>query len=464
MPNTKCSQGIKSSLKKALPCREEKYVPLPVGGYGLPAIVRRKFSFPAQLPNVSMLSLLPDFNSTQHDHLDGSLELRRPPQPNSEQHPLRVKYSLIRPEEPISEVESRASTPRLRRKPGRISRASLALSVPEIEDNGETDDSTGQNESLSDATTAVSVTPPPKHSTAQITRPKDQPVRLAPIEPRSPKQSRAERYLSEGNIAVSIQDQTARKFKHCVPQMLRTFCVTDLQFAGNPIAVVSKDLLPRHDLGCDEAHYLSGEYSKEASQICVETRDGRKTYRVTLQEDLYSCCGSRQRPTHRYIGHIDLTKFVESVRFGENDIWRWEPLSPDRWLRLAHEYMREEGFSIEDPPIRYEAKKVSKKVRLDTAMEVIDSLYRDCFVLGLTGTSPNTYETTHLSQSVLRLALRNDSPPDLADLAPMLKKGECFYSDMFWGAPKRLYCIPMFGPKLNSWLCFMVDRSLPAIW
>ncbi|KAL8797886.1 MAG: hypothetical protein Q9195_000238 [Heterodermia aff. obscurata] len=462
MPNTKCCQGMKDSLKKALPCREE-YVPLPVGGYGLPAIVRRKFSFPAQLPNISVLSLLPDFNSTQHDHLDDTLDSSDLPQVSSERHPLRVKYSLIRPKETISDAESPISTPRLRRKPGRISRTSLADSIPELEDLGETD-STSHNESISNATTAVSVTPPTEHSTSQTTSPKDQRERRAATEPRNPQQTRFERFLKEGKIAVSIRDQIAWKFKRCVPQMLRTFCVTDLQFPGNPIAVVSKDLLPRRDLSCDEAHYLGEEYPKEASQICVDSRDGRKTYRVILQEDLYSCCGSYERPTHRFIGHIDLTKFVESVRFGEDDMWIWKPLSPDRWLRLAHEYMREDGFPIEDPPIRYEAKKVSKKVRLDSAMEVIGSLYHDCFVLGLSKTSPGLYETTHVSQSVLRLAQQNSSPPDLSDLAGDLARGECFYSDLFWATPKRLYCIPMFGPKLNSWLCFLVDSSLPSVW
>ena len=466
MTKTKSCQGIKASLKKALPCREEKYVPLPVGGYGLPAIVRRKFSFPAQLPNVSVLSLLPDFNSTQYNHVDASLESRRPPQPSSEPHahPLRVKYSLIQPTEPSSEVESRASTPHLRRKAGRISRASLALSVPEIEDHGETDDSISHTESLSDATTAVSVTPPTKHSTIQTTKRKNQLERLAPIKPRSPQQTRFERLLREGKVAVPIKDQIAWKFKQYVPQILKTFCVTDLQFPGHPIAVVSKDVLPRQDLRCDEAHYLSVEPPKEPSQICVETHNGRKTYRVTLQEDLYSCCGNYDRPTHRYIGHVDLTEFVESVRFGESDIWSWEPLSPDHWLRLAHEYMREDGHSIEDPPIRYEAKKVSKAVRLDTAMEVIDSLYRDCFVFGLSKTSPGLYETTHVSQSVLDLSRRNKNAPDLAHLAPDFARGECFYSDIFWDTHKRLYCIPMFGPKPNCWLCFMVDRSLPAVW
>ena len=444
MTNTKCCRGIKDSLKKALPpCCREKYVP---------AIVRRKFSPPAQLPNVSVLSLLPDFNASQYDHLDGSLESRRPPQPRSEPHPLRVKYSIIRPTEPISEVESQASTPRLRRKRGRISRASLELSVPETEDHGKTDDSTSHNESLSDTTTAVNVTPPTKHSKSE---------RTAPTVPRNPQQDRIQRFLREGKIAVSIQDQIAWEIRRCVPQMLRTFCVTDLQFPGYPIGVVSKDLLPRHDLSCDEAHYLGEEPSKEASQICVETRDGRKTYRATLQEDLYTC-GNYKRTTHRYIGYVDLTKIVESVRFGETDIWKWEPLLPDPWLQTAHEYMREDGHSIQDPPIRYETKKVSKGVCLDTAMELIDSLYRDCFVFGYN--SRGEFETTHVSKSVLDLACRDHSPPDLSDLAPGFVSGECFYHDVFWGTPKRLYCIPMFGPNLNCWLCFMVDRSLPALW
>ena len=366
--------------------------------------------------------------------------------------------------EPVSEAGSRASTPRLRRKPGRISRTSSAFSIPEIEDYREIDDSTSHNESLSNATTAVSVTPPKKHSTVEITSPSDRRGRLTPTEPQNSQQIRLERLLVQGKVAVPIQDQIAWKFKQSVPQMLKTFCITDLQFPGSPIAVVTKDLLPRHDLSCDEAHYLNEEYPKEASQICVESRDGRKTYRVNLQEDLYSCCGSYDRPTHRYLGHVDLTKFVEKVRFGEDDIWTSEPLSPDCWLQLAHEYMREDGLSIQDPPVRYKAKKVSKKVRLDTAMEVIDSLYRDCFVLGLSKTAPGLYETTHVSQSVLKLARQDSSPPDLSDLAPNLARGEPFYSDLFWASPKRLYCIPMFGPKLNSWLCFLVDRSLPAIW
>ena len=464
MTNNTCCQGIKDSLKKALPCRGEKYVPLPVGGYGLPAIVRRKFSFPAQHPNISVLSLLPDFNSTQCDHLDGSPESSRSPQPTSEPHPLRVKYSIIQPTEPNLEVDSRASTPRLRRKPGQVSRASLEFSVPETEDHGEADDSTSYNESLSNATTVVNVTPPNKHSTVQNSSPKARRPRLAPPEPQSPQETRLERSLMQGKVAVPIQDQIALNFKQCVPQLLRTFCITDLQFPGNPIAVVSRDLRPSHDLSCDEAHYLSEEYSDQASQICVETRDGRKIYRVALQEDLYSCCGSHDRPTHRYIAYLDLTNFVESVRSGEIDILRWERLSPDCWLRVAHEYMREDGFSIQDPPTRYQAKKTSKKVILDTAMEVIDSLNRDCFVLGLSRTAPGAYETTHVSQSVLDLARRSGSAPNLSDLAPSLARGEPFYCDLLWATAKRLYCVPMFGPKMNSWLCFLVDRSLPPIW
>ncbi|KAG6999622.1 hypothetical protein G7Y79_00033g068100 [Physcia stellaris] len=450
-------QRIKKTLKKLLPGSEEKYVPLPYGGYGLPAIVRRKFSFPAQLPNISTLSLLPDFNSPRHDHLDKGLASQHQAQttPNPH-HPLRIRYSLTRSLESINEAEQRQPTPSLRRISKRISKPDSLMSIQESEGSSEDDGFASQSGSFTDATTAINITPSVSPCPESIIRSIDTRDSQTPS-PGSRPTSDTNRASSKSRFP-SVRDQITLKLESCVPNLLREFCIIDLQLEGTPIAVVTQDLLPAHHLDRNEAHFLTGPLPETTFQICVQTHASGETYSVILQGDFYSCSSDFRRPTHRFIANLDLTPYVESVRRGANDIWRYEPQDPDIWLELAHD---ETGSPI---PTRYEAKRVSKKDRLDIAMEVLTDLYRDFFVLGIVDAAHQLYEMTHVSRSVFELDRESCKPPDLPSLVGRLQEGECFYADLEWGGRRRVYCIPMYGPKLNSWLCFLVERGVPVVW
>lgn len=241
------------------------------------------------------------------------------------------------------------------------------------------------------------------------------------------------------------------------------FYVKNPQFPGSPIAVTSKDLLPTYSLCRDEADYLIKESLTEPWQIQVKPYGEQKLYSVVLEGDLYSVSGSSNHPTHRFIASIDLTKFVESVRFLECDIWNWVPQSPDIWLEITHEEMRKNGMCIADPPVRFDPKRISKKIRLDTAMDIIKEVYRDFFVLGLSNPPEGTYKVTHISRSIVE-PYRSGSAPDPTSLAGNLAKGYSFHAELAWDTLRRVYCVPLFGPELNCWLCFLVDRSLPVMW
>ena len=459
------SQRIKETLRKLLPGSENKYVPLPNGGYGLPAIVKRKFSFPAQLPNISTLSLLPDFNSLHHDHFDKCLQSSQQAQTTTNpQHPLRIRYSLTRSMESINEPEQRQSTPSLRRISRRISKPNSLVSIPESEGSSE-GEFASQDSSFTNATTVINITPRTSHSPESTISSSDTRHLATPSSGSWPTQtSSTDRVPSKGRIFLSVRDQIIWKLEGCVPNILRQFYIIDLQLEGNPIAVVSQDLLPDHHLDRNEAHFLTDSLPETTSQICVQTYAGGESYSVILQGDFYSCSSDFRRPTHRFIAKLDLTRYVESVRKGANDIWRYEPQKPDLWLELAHEEESENGAPIKTPPTRYEAKGVSKKERLDIAMEVITDFYHDFFVLGLVDAAHQLYEMTHVSQGIFKIDQGSGAPPDLPSLVSRLQNGKCFYADLTWGGSKRVYCIPMYGPKLNSWLCFLVDRALPIVW
>ena len=52
MTNLDSREAVGEDLRNLLPGGENTYVRLSPGGYGSSAIVRRKFSSPAQLPNI----------------------------------------------------------------------------------------------------------------------------------------------------------------------------------------------------------------------------------------------------------------------------------------------------------------------------------------------------------------------------------------------------------------------------
>lgn len=466
MPTPGEHLAVKDTIKKFL--HTEKHVPLPPGGYGLPAIIRRKFSFAPQLSNISTLSLLPDFNSTQHDHLEANLETGKDPSASATNHPLRIKYSLISLSKPLAEEQHRSLTPSLRRRPGCVGRITPSISLEDIHECEDSDDSTECSNTLVYASTLTDSTSSAK-SSHETTAPSDQILydHRASADPLTQHGNDCT-IPDTGEAYLSVRDQIACNLRRCVPQILKMFYIVDLQFMGHPLAVASKDLVPRYSLCPDEAHFFNEEYIDQPWQIQVNSYLGQKKISIVLQGDLYPVSTFQDGATHRFIAAIDLTEFVESVRSCKDDIWVSRSQSPDIWLNLAHEEMRINGMSIEDPPLRYTSHRKrnmsNKKKWLDLACDLIKDVYQDYFILGLSDTTEETYEITHVSQSIVDLDEQTKTPPDLTPLAAGLAHGRCFSSEIIWGDPGRVYCVPMFGPELNCWLCFIIDRSLPLLW
>ena len=274
----------------------------------------------------------------------------------------------------------------------------------------------------------------------------------------------AKSVASDDKAHPSVEDQIARKLKRCLPNIFKNFYITDLGFPRNPISSMSRGLIPDYGLCKNEAHYLESDYLNIPWQIQIQDVDKRKAYRVVLQGDLFSCAANDERLTHRFVTHLDLTSFIDSVRYEKNDIWKYEPLSPDPWLDIALGEMRKDGHQVADPAIHYDAKRVSMKDRLDISMSIIKSVHQDFFLLGLSDKPPWTYEISHISRSMPGIGSEDKALPDLSKLAAKIAQGESFSSELVWGSLKRVYCVPLFGPKLNSWLCFLVDASLPIFW
>ena len=466
MPSPGDHLAVKNTVRRFL--HTEKHVPLPLGGYGLPVVIRRKFSFAPQLSNISTLSLLPDFNSIQYDHLDANVEIGKEPSARATNHPLRIKYSLIRPSEPLAEEQPRSPTPALRRKPGRVGRITPSISLEEIQECEDSDDSTEFSNTLGDASNLTDPTSGTS-SSRNATAPSDQTPYDHCASGFSLTQHGNDCTVSgTGEAYVSVRDQIAWDLGRCVPQILKMFYIVDLQFIGHPISVASKDLVPRYSLCPDEAHFFNEEYIDQPWQIQVSSYFGQEKISIVLQGDLYPVSTFQNGATHRFIAAVDLTEFVESVRSSEDDIWVSRAQSPDIWLNLALEEMRINGLNIEDPPIRYTSHRKrnmsNKKKWLDLAMDLIKDIYQDYFILGLSDTTEGVYEITHVSQSIVDLDEQTKKPPDLTPLAAGLAHGRCFSSEIVWGETGRVYCIPMFGPELNCWLCFIVDGSLPLLW
>ena len=466
MPSPGDHLQVKDTFKRFL--HTDKHVPLPPGGYGLPAIIKRKFSFAPQLSNISTLSLLPDFNSLQYDHLDATLESAKQSSLSAINHPLRVKYSLIRPSGPLAEEQRRNPTSALRRKSGRIGRITPSISLEEIQEYEDSDDSTECSNTLTDTFTLSDPTSG-TISSHETTAPSDQKV-YGHCASASPLTQHERDYTASGTdeTYLTVRDQIALDLGRWVPQILKNFYIVDLQFIGHPIAVASKDLVPRYSLCPDEAHFFNEEYIDQPWQIQVNSYLGQKKISIILQGDLYPVSTSQNSATHRFIAAVDLTEFVESVRSSNDDIWESRAQSPDIWLNLAHEEMRINGMSVEDPPIRYTSYRkrniANKKKWLDLACDLIKDVYQDYFILGLSDTDDELYEITHVSKSILDLDENCKTVPDLTPLAAGLAHGRCFSSEIIWGDPGRVYCVPMFGPELNCWLCFIVDSSLPSLW
>ncbi|KEF53219.1 uncharacterized protein A1O9_10667 [Exophiala aquamarina CBS 119918] len=160
----------------------------------------------------------------------------------------------------------------------------------------------------------------------------------------------------------------------------------------------------------------------------------------------------------------------------------------DIWLNLANEERSSRTPNSSSPPHpRLNASKnpgssnashasaASSNVDdvLDEFMSGLQELYSDFFLLGKSPLDDTYYEICNVSPMLFATKdyihghLSHTGPEGIAELSARLAQASPFDLDVKWGdrgQPKRLYCSPLYGQNSTTWICFLVDHHIPALW
>ncbi len=473
-------ESVKDSIKKALHLPRERYIPLPVGGYPLPDIMKRKFAPPPQLPDVNRLSLMPDFTSSLYgeqwsEALQNSLgqaKPRRPGTPNSSDT-LRVRYSILVPDEPtnsgplqipcmIREIPTKTHT--LRRVNGREnlkSSRNRSITSPTVSEGS----ALNRTSSISQSSDIDDIN---SESTLVASEPRAEYLKAGTRPGSNTSMDSVETLIYIPVKAKSDQSSLTMVIEY-VPHLLSSFCILDLQISGHPIRVTTFDLVPQDSIAEGEALFLDDSDLEKPWEIQTIGSGESQTHHVLIEGDLIDSSGVLSCASHRFTGQLDVTNLINILEVEP------DPEVPngdiDVWLEIAHEEMDRLGIqrTIRDVP---KTNSASASLQKDRALQALKDLHKNYFIMGFSSAQTRDYAITHLSPSLAASMSQGNSNPleclfDVEALTDTLSNGERFVARTVAegsDSPKRLYCLPMFGPELGCWLCFLVDGSLPNLW
>ncbi|KAL8924330.1 MAG: hypothetical protein Q9208_004111 [Pyrenodesmia sp. 3 TL-2023] len=461
------------------------YDPLPPpGGFPLPASIRKKFSFAPQLSNLSLISLMPDFASSSLDGIeldDSEAKKVRNETPTS----VYVHYSLLSLPDTL-DVRLPASTlePSLPELDGVSSAQSERKIVRGNDDTVSIIDYEGARNEQSI---------PPTQSLRRV-RGRESLQKLTPSSPYGGSYSGSQAFssitgstkpssprtaftsLDEDICDLSTQSDTdcairrpeldqvqwrlVKRLAHDTRNLFQTFFIIDLQLM-NAVRVTSHDILPT-GLAPDEFIFYDEDLQEIPYKLLTISDDEQQTQHLVFEGDLVINGGTSTHPSHRFIGQIDLTNFLEKELEDNEDVW----------LAIAYEEMEKSGVparrgkygrrSWADPA------PAAPHVEAEQVPDVIKALHRDYFVIGFSSTPNPHFSITLLSPSLsARKEINHPGFLDWKKLEERLSKPQPFTTWVQWQTvqlPDKLYCVPMFGPDLVCWLCFLVDSDLPEIW
>lgn len=470
-------ESVKDSIKKALHLPRDRYIPLPVGGYPLPSIMKRRFAPPPQIPDVSRLSRMPDFTSSLYgeqwsEALQNSLgqaEPRRPGTPDASDT-LRVRYSILAPDEPtnsgplqipcvIGKIPARGRTLRkVKRRENLKSSRNSSTASPTVSDGSTLNrtSSTSQSSDIDDINSqSTLVASDPR---AEYLKAGTRPVPNASMD--------AVGILTYIPVKAKPDQSSLTMVIEHVPHLLSSFCILDLQISGHPIRVTTPDLVPQDSVAEGEALFLDDSDLEKPWEIQTMGSGESQAHHVLIEGDLIDSSRVRSSASHRFTGQLDVTNLVNVLEVEEvpnEDI--------DVWLEIAHEEMDRLGIqrTIRDVP---KTNSVSASLQKDNALQALKELHKNYFIIGFSSAQTRDYVITHLSPSLAASMSQGNSNPleclfDVETLTDTLSNGERVVARTVAegsDSPKRLYCLPMFGPALGCWLCFLVDGSLPKLW
>ncbi|KAL8670337.1 MAG: hypothetical protein Q9224_007679 [Gallowayella concinna] len=225
---------------------------------------------------------------------------------------------------------------------------------------------------------------------------------------------------------------------------------------GYPIRVTSHDMLPV-DLAPDEVLFLDQSDMGAPYKIKKASNGKKELQIVPIVANLVDIHGTSVRPSHLVVGQIDLTDFLQSM----------SDLDEDIWLIIAYEEMAKAGirrtYRRQDLPT-----KSIDATETEQAIELVRSLHRDYFIIGMSNTDKKEFGITMVSPTLYASKeIRGQDFLDFPRLSSRLNIPQRFVTRVKWQTPglrDKLYCVPMSGPHLVCWLCFLVDSDLPDIW
>jgi len=110
---------------------------------------------------------------------------------------------------------------------------------------------------------------------------------------------------------------------------------------------------------------------------------------------------------------------------------------------------------------------------LDEFMSGLQELYSDFFLLGKSPLDDTYYEICNVSPMLFATKdyihghLSHTEAEGIAELSARLAQESPFDLNVKWGdrgQSKRLYCSPLYGQNSTTWICFLVDQHIPALW
>lgn len=451
------------------------YDPLPPpGGFPLPHYIRRKFSFAPELPNISKISLMPDFASSSLKlgiEIDDS-EARG----ISQDTPISlwVPYNLESPRERSARDRLQATTkpslPKLNTNltPGnKISRhnSDVAVKPQSCDHHNPQQPARGRSRSIrplrgqeslrhqriSAASTAHSDSSS-EHDSLGF-NPRSTPT-MTPRTALSFADDKNHHFPS----SEGAESRFLKRLAEMIPNLLGSFCIIDLQLPGYPIRVTSHDMLPV-DLAPNEVLFLDPSHMKRPNQVETVSNGRQKLEVLSIVADLVDISGSSARPSHRVVGQVDVTEFLNSQ----------PELDEDVWLAIAYEEMDKAGVRRTYPrPGSLARNLIVEGSEGARGIEVISSLHRDYFVIGMSDRERGEFGITMVSPTLYASKeVRGKGFLDLARLNSQLKTPQRFVTRVHWqtaGQRDKVYCVPMSGPHLVCWLCFLVHSDLPDLW
>ncbi|KAL8950421.1 MAG: hypothetical protein Q9222_003536 [Ikaeria aurantiellina] len=457
------------------------YDPLPPpGGYPLPAYIRRKFSFAPQLASMSKISLMPDFASSS---LDLNLQLDDSDAKQiSHETPvsLRIRYSLESLPEDVNleqqlymRARARSMLPRIDTTISNLQSNCYFSSqdLASLPDQGYDDASyidTRPSRSLrrvhgvkSLRSHTISSSENDTNSTCHTVDEYDE-----SSEPLTPGTllSSIDYDIDDLPTEVSVFDasefQPTERLAQEAPNLFGSFCVVDLQLDGNPVRVTSQDMLPA-DLSPDEALFLAKDETDVPYAVKTTFHGERKLETLPVEGDLLDITQNSPRlASHRFVGQIDLTEFFDdNLEKDEED--------EDVWLVIAYEEMDKARIrrTIRRPTGQ---RSRSHEDQAEQVSEAVRSLHRDYFIVGIAGREEQNFSITMVSPTLsASKEIRRPGFLDFSHLKNSFSRPQRFVTRVNWQTPghrDKLYCIPLSGPELVCWLCFLVDRNLPDLW